>query len=140
MREGLSEPEATARLQAELDHYRGLRLEDHTIPDLFQRVITSLGNRRHLWSVVFGGCNGFEKTIEGYRRLLFGFEPRDVVHCYAENLDALVRDLVQARRLSPAKAERQRSHPRASFRIFGAGFCRRPITLPRSTQRTGSSR
>jgi hypothetical protein len=122
MREGLSEPQAALRLQAELDYYRGLRLEDHTIPDLFQRVFTSLGNRQHLWNVVFGGLKGFEETFKAYRRLLFGFEPRGVVHRYAEDLDALVRDLVEARQLPPAKAQRQRTHPRASFRVFGRGL------------------
>jgi hypothetical protein len=121
MREGLLEPEATARLQAELDYYHTLRFEHHTIPDLFQRVITSLANRQHLWNVVFGGWNGFEETIEAYRLLLFGFQPRSVVNCYAQDLDSLVRDLVGARKLPPAKAQRQRNNPRASLRTFGRG-------------------
>src|SRR5438132_1726844 len=65
---------ATARLQAELDYYRNLRLEEKTIEEVYQRFCMSLANRDRLWNLIFG--RSWEDLDRAYGELLRNYNPR----------------------------------------------------------------
>jgi hypothetical protein len=119
---GLTEEVAAERLRRELAYYRDLRLEDHSLNQVFGRSVLSLANRKMLYNVLLGGPELCEAVFSAYQELLFDFDPARVFAAYQARRELLLARLVQARGLQGAQAERQLTHPRSLFRLYTRGI------------------
>jgi hypothetical protein len=117
---GLTSDKAADRLQQELDYYRHLRIEEHSVGDIFHRFCMSLANRDRLWNLIYG--NRFGELDSKYGSILAQYEPEAVVLKYQNQVDRLLSDFLEARQLPPDRSEYQRTSPRGQFRLYTRGI------------------
>ena len=98
----LDKATAVARLEAELDYYRGLKVEQHSISEVFRRFCVSLANRDRMFSLIYGGDESFPKTERAFGDVLLGFEPKRILAKYDNDGTGLLRDLIAVRGLEEA--------------------------------------
>lgn len=117
---GLTADQAAIRLYQELDYYRGLKLEEHSIADVFRRFCMSLANRDRLWNLIYGAR--FDELDLRYGSILAEYEPTVIVSEFQNQEDRLLSDLLKARQLSADKTQHQRTNPRSQFRLYAKGI------------------
>jgi hypothetical protein len=118
----LSPVEARQRVNIELQYYRDLELDGHSLEQVFQRFCVSLANRAGLFNLVFGGATRFEKQLRAYRRVLREFSPGKVLTKYRGRDGALVEDLLAVRDLDAVSRAHQLKGLRSGFRGYARGL------------------
>ena len=119
---GCSEPDANARLEAELGYYRRLRLDTLSMKDVFRRYCISLANRSPLFSLVFENMEQCDARIVAYSEVFCDYSPRDLVAKYRGCEEELLSRLIEKRGLTPQQAKRQRDAPRAMLPTYLQGL------------------
>jgi hypothetical protein len=119
---GLSQDQATQRLDSELAYYRNLDLARLSMSQVFERFAVSLSNRQSLYTLVFGGDRNFGVTMERYRSVLHGWCPREIVKDYGVDDERLLRAILGARQLRPEQAEWQMTRQRSQLRRYAKGL------------------
>ena len=117
----LNSDAAKRRLNGELDYYRRLCLEQHSLRNVFRRYCVSLANRRNVMNLVFGASNERAAVQLAYASILCGYNPAKITRHYSGRSDKLLRRMIKARGLSRPQAHRHLTNNRSQFRLYAKG-------------------